>query len=338
MAASSPFARHRALVTAPLRGPALGVLEELAELVLEPWIEQRPLRLSGDAELAERVAEAQADLLVVEADQCGPAVFEQPLRAVAVTRGEPTNVDLAAASAAGVPVLHTPGRNADAVAELTVGLLLACTRRLVVGDRELRQGQVFAGGTIPYQRHRSWELAGRTVGLVGLGAVGRAVRWRLRGLGMEVLASDPAVPEAPLGLEELLARSDVVSVHAALTPQTAGMIDARAFAAMRPGAVYLNTARAQLQDTEALVAALASGHLGACGLDHVEGEQLPPDHPLLRFDQVVLSPHIGGATYDTEVRQTAMVAEGLCQLLAGATPPTCLNPEVLGRPRNPAGR
>lgn len=329
MRSSSPSPRHRALVTAPLRGPGLDLLHELAEVVHEPWIDQHPLRLSGDAELAERVAAAQADIVVVEADQCGPELFGLPLTAVVVTRGEPTNVDLPAASAAGVPVLHTPGRNADAVAELTVGLLFACTRRLLVADREVRNAAVFAGGTIPYQRHRAWELAGRTVGLVGLGAVGRAVRWRLQGLGMQVLASDPAVPEASLELGELLALCDVVSVHAALTPGTVGLLDAAAFAAMRPGAIYLNTARAQLQDTAALVDALASGHLGACGLDHLEGEQLPPDHPLLRFDQVVLTPHIGGATYDTEVRQARSAAEGLCQLLAGATPATCLNPEVL---------
>src|SRR5690606_1572313 len=134
-----------------------------------------------------------------------------PLEAIGATRGDPTNVDLAAATGKGIPVLHAPGRNADAVAELTVGLLLAATRFLAAADRDVRAGEVFRDGTIPYQRFRGWELAGRTAGLVGLGAVGRATAWRLRGLGMRVIAADPYAAGATHDLDGLLAEADVVS-------------------------------------------------------------------------------------------------------------------------------
>lgn len=324
-------AAHRALVTAPVRGPGLALLRQLADVVLEPWIDQRPLRIYDAEGLAARAAEVGADVVVVEADRCAGPLFELPLVAVATTRGDPANVDVAAATAAGVPVLHAPGRNADAVAELTVGLLLAATRGIAAGDAAMRAGRVFEAGTIPYQRYRGWELAGRTAGLVGLGAVGRAVRWRLQGLGMTVLAADPHQVDATCDLGDLLAASDVVSMHAPLTEQTAGMMGAAQFAAMRQGAVYVNTARAGLHDTDALADALRRGWLGACALDHVDGEQLPPGHPLLELRHLVLTPHIGGATYDTEARHTALVADGLRRLLAGAAPPTCVNPEVLVR-------
>jgi D-3-phosphoglycerate dehydrogenase len=132
-------------------------------------------------------------------------------------------------------------------------------------------------------------------------------------------------------LEELLDRSDVISMHAPVTAETTGMIGKDQFAAMRDGVVYLNTARAALHDTDALVEALGSGKVGAAGLDHFEGESLAPDHPLTGFDSVVLAPHIGGATYDTESNHTRIIAEDLCRLLAGARPLHIVNPEVLGK-------
>ena len=228
-------------------------------------------------------------------------------------------------------MLRAPGRNADAVAELAVALLFASTRGVVPADADVRPGEIYKDGTIPYQRFRAWQLAGRTAGLVGLGAVGRALRWRLRGLGLEVIAYDPYADEPTVSLDELLERADVVSLHAPVTPETTGMIGAKEFGAMRDGVVFLNTARAQLHDTDALVAALTSGKVAAAGLDHFEGESLAVDHPLTGFDSVVLAPHIGGATYDTESNHTSIIAEDLCRLLAGARPLHIVNPEVLDR-------
>jgi D-3-phosphoglycerate dehydrogenase len=189
---------------------------------------------------------------------------------------------------------------------------------------------VFRNGTIPYQRFRAWELAGQTVGLIGLGAIGQAVRWRMAGLGMRVIAYDPYNDEAQHTLEELLGEADIVSLHAPVTADTAGLIGAEQFAAMRDGVVFLNSARAQLHDTDALVDALRSGKVAAAGLDHFVGEWLPTDHPLIAMSNVVLTPHIGGATWNTEARQAQMVADDLDALLSGGTPAHIVNPEVLG--------
>jgi D-3-phosphoglycerate dehydrogenase / 2-oxoglutarate reductase len=320
------------LATAPLRGPGLVALRELGEVVLDPWITTpaAPLRIYGEDQLAERIRETHADMVICEADSCKGAVLELPLRAIGSTRGDPTNVDVPGATARNIPVLHAPGRNADGVAELAVALLLAVTRRLLPADRDVRGGEVFHDGTIPYQRFRAWEVTGRTVGIVGLGAVGRAARWRFEGLGMRVISFDPYNVEATHPtLESLLDEADVISVHAPPTAETLAMFGTAQFERMREGGVYLNTARAGLHDLDALTKALESGKLGGAGLDHFEGEVLPADHPLTSMDNVVLTPHIGGATYDTETNHTRMIADDLHRLVRGERPLHCVNPEVL---------
>ena len=281
--------RPKALVTAPFRGEGLDKLEQLADVVYDPWIEQQPLRIYNSAQLAERIEGEGANVVVVESDSVKGPVLELPLVAVGSCRGDPNNVDVAAATARGIPVLRAPGRNADAVAELAVALLFAVNRGLVRADRDVREGEIYRDGTIPYQRFRAWQLAGRTAGLVGLGAVGRATRWRLEGLGMRVIAHDPYADDA----------------------------------------IYVNTARAMLHDTDALVRALESGTVAGAGLDHFEGEHLPTDHPLQSMPNVVLTPHIGGATYDTEANHSKLIADGLEQLLGGGKPDNLVNPEVL---------
>lgn len=315
--------------TAPLRGPGLDALRQLGDVIVDPWIDQEPLRIYDGDRLAARASELGATVLICEADQCVGAVLDLPLIAIGSTRGDPTNVDVATATAKGIPVLRAPGRNADGVAEVTVGLLLAATRHIVAADRDVREGQVYRDGSIPYQRFRGWQLAGRTAGLVGLGAVGRATMWRLEGLGMTVIASDPFADDATHDLDDLLAEADVVSMHAAVTPETLGLMSAERFALMRGGAVYVNSARAGLHDLDALTAALASGHLSAAGLDHFEGETIPTDHPLVAMANVVLTPHIGGATFDTETNHTTLMATGLAALLRHERPPNLANPEVL---------
>jgi D-3-phosphoglycerate dehydrogenase len=321
--------RPRALVTAPFRGEGLAKLEKLADVVLDPWIDHDPIRMYKAEQLAQRAGDEGATIIICESDRCAGPLFDLPLVAVGATRGDPTNVDVAAATAAGIPVLRAPGRNADAVAEMTVALLFAVGRHVVPADRDVRSGQTFKDGTIPYQRYRAWQMAGRTAGIVGLGAVGRAVRWRLEGLGMKVVAFDPYSSEAHHSLDELLDVSDVISMHAVVTPETTGMIGTEQFARMRDGVIFINTARAMLHDTDALAAALVAGKVGGAGLDHFVGEVLPTDHPLVAMDNVVLTPHIGGATYDTEANHSKAIADDLERLLSGARPVNIVNPEVL---------
>lgn len=317
------------LVTAPFRGPGLDRLGKVADVVVDPWIDHRPLRLYDAEGLAGRIEDESASIVVCEGDEVRGRVLDLPLLAIGSARGDPTNVDVEAATKAGIPVLHAPGRNADAVAEMTVGLLLAVTRHLIGADRDVRDGEVYRDGTIPYQRFRAWQIAGRTAGLVGLGAVGRATRWRLEGLGMRVITADPYAPDATHRLEDLLAEADVVSMHTTVTPETTAMIDRAAIDRMRDGAVYLNTARAALHDLDALADALGAGKLAGAGLDHFQGEMLDPAHPIAALPNVILAPHIGGATYDTEANHTALIADDLVRILSGERPHHIVNPEVL---------
>jgi D-3-phosphoglycerate dehydrogenase len=325
--------RHKALVTAPFRGEGWDTLNSLTDVVYDPWIEHVPLRLMNGEQLAARVVEEGADILIVESDSVKGPVLDLKLLLIGSCRGDPNNVDIEAATKAGIPVLRAPGRNADAVAEITIALLFAVNRFLVPADHDVRADQVYAGGKIPYQRYRAWQLAGRTAGIIGLGAVGRAAKWRLEGLGLRVLSYDPYNPDAThhtaAELQLMLAECDVVSMHAMVTPETQGLMGAPQFAAMKPGGIYVNSARAQLHDTDALVDALQSGHLAGAGLDHFEGEHLAPDHPLCAMQNVVLTPHIGGATYDTEANHSKLIADDVGRILRGEKPVNCVNPEVL---------
>jgi D-3-phosphoglycerate dehydrogenase len=316
-------------VLAPLRGEGKELLESLCDIVYEPWIEKQPIKLYKAEDLAAKITEVGADILVCESDNVNGPVMDLPLKVIGCTRGDPNNVDVEAATKAGIPVLRAPGRNADGVAEICVALLFAVTRGVVVADKECRQGDIYRDGTIPYQRFRAWQLAGKTVGLVGYGAVARALEWRLKGLGMTVISYDPYVADATHSLEDLLAQSDIVSMHAPVLDSTRGMIGAEQFAAMKPGAFYINAARAALHDTDAMVAALQSGHLGGAGLDHFDHEWLDPKSELAALQNVVLTPHIGGATYDTEANHSLLIAQGIAKVLAGEIPANCVNPEVL---------
>jgi D-3-phosphoglycerate dehydrogenase len=327
--AEQPRTRPKALVTAPFRGEGMATLERLADVVYDPWIEQRPLRIMDGEKLAARLQQENADILVVESDFVSGPVFDLPLRVIGSCRGDPNNVDVAAATKARIPVLRAPGRNADAVAEMTVALLFAVNRFVVPADHDVRNGQVYSNGLIPYQRYRAWQLAGRTAGIVGLGAVGRATKWRFEGLGMKVISYDPYNPESTHSLDDLLEQADVVSMHAIVTDETRGLIGKDEFARMKNDAIFLNTARAMLHDTGALTAALQAGQLGGAGLDHFEGENLPTDHPLTAMNNVVLTPHIGGATYDTEANHSRMIADDIERLLQGDRPLHIVNPEVL---------
>src|SRR6476620_1090321 len=321
--------RHRALVTAPFRGPGLDQLRSIADVVLDPWIDHQPLRLYNADDLAARVEAEGADLLIVESDSVKGPVLDLPLVAIGSRRVDSFFFNDTATTEKGIPVLRAPGRNADAVAEMAVALLFAVNRGVVRADLDVRAGETYRDGTIPYQRFRAWQLAGQTIGIVGYGAVGRATAWRYAGLGMNVITYDPFAHDATHSLDALLAEADVISMHAAVTPESHEMIGAEQFARMKEGAIYINTARAGLHDTAALTASLADGHLGGAGLDHFVGERLDVDDPLCSMWNVVLTPHIGGATYDTESNHTSLIVDGLVTLLDGGSPPNLVNPEVL---------
>lgn len=231
-------------------------------------------------------------------------------------------IDLDAARRRGVAVCNMPGTNAPAVAEMTLALMLAALRRLPARGRAMRAGRGWEAG--PALGDQAGEIGGRVVGLVGFGAVPRALAPALRALGARVLYAARTEAAAAAGLAErrglaaLLEESDVVSLHLPETPETVGLLDAAALARMKPGSVLVNTARGRLVDEPALVRALQSGRLRAAGLDVFAVEPLPADSPLLRLDNVVLTPHVAWTTEETIERSLEVALDNCRRLAAGA--------------------
>lgn len=270
-------------------------------------------------------AAADAAVLLVELERVDAAVCAAlpQLRLVGTARGTPSNVDVAACRDRDIPVVHTPGRNAESVADFTIGAMLAAARGLSAGERQLREHGWLVGDELPYLHFRGPELTGRTLGLVGFGAVGRAVARRaVGGFGMKLLITDPAVSDVEtVELATLLAGSDVVSLHCPLTPETANLIGAAELALLHPGAVLVNTARGGVLDEVALVAALHAGQLAGAALDVYSDEPLPATSPLLRAPRLVCTPHLAGASTDVATHHSAMLVAAVRAWRDGAALP-----------------
>lgn len=252
------------------------------------------------------------------------------LELIAVSRGGPVNIDMQAARSRDIRVVNTPGRNASAVAEFTIAMVLAQTRLITAGHDALRQSR-WRGDL--YRADRTGEeLCEMTVGIVGYGHIGTKVVRLLKPFGCRILVCDPYVQLDPqdaadgvkqVDLEELLSTADVVSLHPRVTDETRGMIDASALSRMKPGSYLINTARGPLVDYEALYEALVSGHLWGAGLETFAVEPVPEDSPLLELENVTLTPHIAGASVKTVKHAAAMAAEEVRRFLSGEPP---LNP------------
>ena len=240
-------------------------------------------------------------------------------------------VDVDACTRAGVLVLNQAGGNAPAVAEMTLGLMLAVSRRIVESDRKLRTERGFARESL-----MGHDLHGRTLGVVGIGETGRRTAQLARAFGMRVLAHDPFVADdevrqrgaEPVELDTLVRASDVVSLHCPRDRSTLGLFDAPRFAAMKPGAIFVSTARGGIHDEQALLEALRRGHLGGAGLDVWDMEPPPPDHPLLALPNVIGTPHIGGATIESRAEAARLAADQIAAALRGERPRNLINPEA----------
>jgi D-3-phosphoglycerate dehydrogenase / 2-oxoglutarate reductase len=331
----------KALITASFSAAGLQRLGRHMEVVHEDWRQKQQIYFDG-AKFAERIAAVGADVLIIEADLVHEEVLDRcPLKLIGCCRGDPINVGIARATELGIPVLFAPGRNADAVADLTLAFLLALARNVYTVNALLKSGQMtFTGAKdylSAYERYGGFELGGVTVGVVGFGAIGRRVVARLRAFGSNVLVYDPFVDPAAVraagaelsDLDALVRASDVLTLHCPDTPENRHLISAERIRSMKPGSYLLNLARAALVDDDALYAALRDGHLAGAALDVFADEPVRPENRFVQLPNVLVSPHLGGATRDVIGHQTDMIVDGIEAWLAGRRPELIVNPQVL---------
>jgi glyoxylate reductase len=297
---------------------------------VEVWPERNP---PPAAFLAERGKKIEG-LLCLLTDSIDAALItaSPSLRVISQMAVGYDNIDTTAATARRIPVGHTPGVLTNATADLTWALLMAAARRIVEADRFTRSGQ-----------WTTWEpdlllgpdVAGATLGIIGLGRIGQAIARRARGFEMQILYTGKHrhTPEIEAGaqwvsFDTLLQTADFVTIHAPFTPETHHLFSDRAFALMKPTAILINTARGAIVDPDALYRALQSGQIAAAALDVTDPEPIPLDSPLLQLDNLIITPHIGSASRPTRVKMAEMALANLVAGLKGDCLPYCVNPEV----------
>ena len=285
----------------------------------------------GDADEIVRFVD-DADIVVTQLAPFSAAMLERlpNLKLIAVSRGGPVNIDMAAARKHNILVVNTPGRNASAVVEFTIGTIIAETRPITRGHDALRKG--IWRGDLYRADLTGEELSQMTVGVIGYGHIGTIVVRLLKAFGCRILVADPYVQLSAtdardgvrhVGLDQLLRESDVITLHVHVTEETRGFIGRDQFAAMRKGAYFVNTARGPMVDYDALTAALKSGRLRGAALETFAVEPTPADLELLRLENVTLTPHIAGASIKTVRHAAEAAAEEVRRYLAGEGP---LNP------------
>ena len=323
----------------------LGVTVETVEWRLEDFDQLQEVNLkieqagSDAVEPPDYVAEALRDARIVVTHFCpvtaGLLDRCPQVKVVGVLRGGCENVNVDHARRKGILVFNTPGRNADAVADFTVGVMIAECRNIAKGHHGLKQGQWIRR----YPNYRTIpDMPGRTVGLIGLGEIGRKVARRLVGFDVEILGCDPYVSAAAarrsgarlVELDELLRSSDFVSLHARLTQANRKMIGRRELGLMKPTAYLVNTARAHLVDEDALHEALAAGRIAGAAIDVFEAEPPGIDHPLVRLANITVTPHMAGGSVDAFINSPRRLAADMAHLFGDPSEIRfLLNPEAL---------
>jgi glyoxylate reductase len=317
---------RRVFVTRPIAHPTLRRLAQTARVEL--WDDDFP---PAHEELLRRLSRADAVISMVSDRFDAATIAALPhLQAISNLAVGVDNVDLEAATRAGIPVGHTPGVLTETTADLAFALMMAAARRIVEGDQFVRAG-----------RWRTWtpklmlgrDLWGATLGIIGWGAIGQAVARRATGFGMRILFVSRADKVAMAGAERvelarLLADSDFISVHVPLNESTRHLIGAHELAAMKSTAIIVNTSRGPVIDQVALTAALQAGRIGGAGLDVTDTEPIDSKDPLLRLSNVVITPHIGSASHATRLKMAELAVDNLLDVFEGRLPRCCANPEV----------
>ncbi len=334
----------KAFITAEFSSEALDKLKEILkdEIVYESWRTTNNLYFK-DEDLIKRIKEIGAEILICEGDNVKKSVIEQvDLKIIGSTRGDPNNIDINTATAKGIPVLFAPDRNTVSVAELTIGLILALARKLHSVERILHSEDEFEVNEFEdyikyYNLFKGFELQGKTVGIVGLGRIGFTVAKLLLPFRVNFLVYDPYIDQSRLNaingasveLDALLSKSDIVTLHCPPTDETDDMIGEEQIKLMQPHALFINTARASIVDEYALLDALKDKKIAGAALDVFSIEPVDQDNEFLELDNVIVTPHIGGDTYDTNHRHSMLMVNGINQILNNQIPDNVKNPEVL---------
>ncbi len=325
----------KVLILAPFAQTVLNRMKQNLDVIYENWMDTK--KLLSPQEFVERIQGQEISILVVEADFLQREVFEKAskLKFLGVCRADLIHVDVAAATERGVLVVNTPARNAVAVAELTLGLMLSLLRRIPAAHEMVSSGR-WIDPTAAYFDVRGSELWHKTVGIVGFGAIGQQVAKRLCAFESTVLAYDPYVDTdkmkemgvARVDLDLLMKESDIVTVHCTTTAETVGLINGQRLSLMKPTAYFVNAASAYVVDEEALVKVLREKRIAGAAFDVYKNWPVKPEDPVLKLDNVILTPHIGGATDESVLRHSQMMADDIERFLRGERPINLVNPQV----------
>jgi phosphoglycerate dehydrogenase-like enzyme len=326
----------RVLILAPFAPRQLNRLRQRVEVIYESWLDTD--RLQDPDELGARLSSQRIDVVIVEADFLFEEVFDAAptLKLAGVCRNALNQVDLDSASAHGIPVVHAPGRNTNAVAEMVLALMLALGRRVPQAST-LVSGGGWHDPALGYRTLRGREIAGSRVGVVGFGQIGREVARKSLALGARVVVHDPYVPErqvralgaTPITLNRLAGTSDFVTLHLPENDATHHLIDAKFLGQMRSGAYLINTGSGGSIDAEGLAEALSARAIAGAALDVFETQPLPVSSPLYTAPNVILTPHIGGATAETVERHSRMMACEIERVLDGKPLRHVANPDYI---------
>lgn len=324
--------KDRALILAPFSEPELEALREVTHVTYESWFDS--LHIYDPRALASRLQQEGISILVVESDFIFEEVFEiaRGLKFVGLCRSSISNVDVEAATRHRVLIVNTPTRNTQGVAEHAIGFMICLARRIPMTDQYVRTGQ-WQNPVEPYMSMRGVELGGRTLGVIGFGNIGRRLTQIARALRMKILTYDPFVESVPedvmlVDLDTLMSNSDFVSVHVPYSDQSKGLVDNRRIELMKPTAYIVNLSAASIIDEDALVSALLQKRIAGAAMDVFETQPIAPDSRLLSLDNIILTPHLGGATIETIKRHSEDMAADIQRYLIKQRPKNLVNPEV----------
>jgi D-3-phosphoglycerate dehydrogenase len=343
----------KALVIAPFSQDGLALLKKYMAVTYENWKETNKL-YTDSRELVERIQRDKFNLLICEGDNVDEELINKcDLKVIACCRANPINIDVDAATKKKIPVIYTPARNADSVADLAIGLMIAQARHMTLADRVLKSGQIKIESEEDMikmlERFTGVELGLRTVGIIGFGAIGYRVAKRLTGFGSKILVYDPFVKKNDPRLKEvkgrlveklgqLMKESDFISLHVAALPETDKLISREMIKLMKPTAYFINTSRGFCVDEDALFEALKEKRIAGAGLDVFVAEPVESTNKFLPLDNVTVTPHIGGDTTDVVEHHSNMIATDIERFIKGQKPNYLKNPAVLSKAKDTKGK